>query len=181
MTKRKHKSSPPSSPRVKRCELDHGTIEADGVTDLEAVFQGKKDTALYEQASATVDSLSETYMSALSMRSATRALAGKFADAHRDAELIITIAPSSAKGYLCKGKIYAMEGRQAAAIRVFEKGLNKAAAIDPHYGAIKRALRAARIQNSRRVDFISMLPEEILPRIWSGLYCLHYYVDISKR
>lgn len=125
MTKRKHKSSPPSSPRVKRCELDHGTIEADGVTDLEAVFQGKKDTALYEQASATVDSLSETYMSALSMRSATRALAGKFADAHRDAELIITIAPSSAKGYLCKGKIYAMEGDRLRLLGCLKKDSTK--------------------------------------------------------
>lgn len=182
MSKRKQESAPPLAPPPKRHEVDQGTIHFfDAVPDLEAIFEGKNDAALYEEASVAVETLLEAFVPALCVRSATRALAGKFADAQRDAELVILIAPSSAKGYLCKGKIYALEGRQAAAIRVFEKGLNKAASTDPDYDALKRALRAARMQSKKRVDFISMLPEEILTRIWSDLSGPEEYVYISKR
>lgn len=105
----------------------------------------------------------------LGIRSTTWALAGKFGDAHQEAELMVKTAPFVALGYLCKGQIYALEGRQAAAIRVFEEGIINAFATDPDSEALKQAIIAARIQNAKCVDFVTQLPPKILPRV---LNCL---------
>lgn len=165
MTKRKQKLSPQSSLRAKRRPLYDGTIHGDvPLSSLEAAFQ-ENDAVAVDQSSATIGSSCAEFVSDLSLRCASLARAGKFTEAHRDAELMAVIAPSLAQSYLCKGNVYAMEGRQAAAVRVYEKGLMTTAETDPHYTALKRAMQSAKTSNAKRVDFISMLPKEIVAHI----------------
>lgn len=169
--RKQQSSSPPSSPRVKRREIQNdATFESClRLPNLEDAFEGKMES-LPDEVLTAIGDVALKHSLLLGLRCASLARRGKFADAHRDAELMVSIAPCLAQSYLCKGNVYAMEARYAAAIRVYEKGLIKCARTDAYYEALKRAMRAARIQNDKRVDFIAKLPKEILPRILGEIF-----------
>lgn len=170
---------------MKRREIEIQKDPATVLPSLEEAFEKKDEPVVsLDELSTAVSDQSLKYVSTLGIRSATLARAGKFAAAHRDADLMTTIAPSLAQSYLCKGNIYAMEGRQAAAIRVYEKGLIKAAAdTDPYYATLKRAMQTAKTRHSTRVDFIGTLPEEILPKIFSDMFIgdILNFIQVSKK
>ena len=82
--------------------------------------------------------------------------------------------PGSALGYLCTGDIYCQQGRYATAISIFDQGLKQVPESDPYYQHIQQHRMTAVENNTKRVDFISRLPFDIvitniLPRMESIL------------
>ncbi|CDH54819.1 predicted protein [Lichtheimia corymbifera JMRC:FSU:9682] len=93
-----------------------------------------------------------------------------------DAAAIVAILPGSGLGYLCTGDMHCQQGRYAAAISIYDQGLEAVSISDPYYHQLVQRRMAAETNNSKRVDFISCLPLDIvitniIPRALSEFYC----------
>lgn len=70
--------------------------------------------------------------------------------------------PCSALGYLRAAEVYSAQGRQRCAVDICNKGLRMADTKDTHYAALQQAKEHAMHHSSKRVDFISQLPVDIV-------------------
>lgn len=129
-----------------------------------------------------------TLLTVLNVRARSLAQCGRFEQAMQDANFMMEQAPTLAVGYLCGGWIYAMQGRQQAAIEIYTLGLDK---IQPEtdeesYAQLQQGKMTAELQQSKRIDFIAKLPFDILPNVVSRFFYNHmpgehvYYLDISR-
>ncbi|CDS09582.1 hypothetical protein LRAMOSA10942 [Lichtheimia ramosa] len=77
--------------------------------------------------------------------------------------------PSSAIGYLHKGRAYSERGYQRMAINMYDEGLSVTASSDPLYRQLQQAKKDAEERDNTRIDFISRLPMDtmtwIAPRL----------------
>ena len=74
-----------------------------------------------------------------------------------NAEEIITYAPEWSIGYLRLGNLLHMQGKQSAAISLYEKALMKISGGDPGYQQLIQDKRNAEEKSKRYVDMISTL------------------------
>lgn len=113
-------------------------------------------------------------VSLLKTRSKALALVASFDAALRDAAVIQSLNTLSAIGYQCAGDVYLQQGRQLAAINEFTKGLANMAVPDSQ---LEKSIHVAKEHLSKKMDHISLLPEEvvvtnIIPRLM-GHQTLH--------
>lgn len=113
---------------------------------------------------------SKTFVQLLHDRATAFASCAQFDLAQRDATAMRVIDPSSPLGYLCGGFICGIQGRQRAAVDMYDKGLRSVPWDDPGYILLEKARHEAKRLDSKRIDFISQLPmdvvtKNIVPRI----------------
>ncbi|KAJ8651658.1 hypothetical protein O0I10_012775 [Lichtheimia ornata] len=105
----------------------------------------------------------------LDTRAKALATCGNFEAALKDATRIRQLVPSSAAGYLCAGHVYSLQGRQEAAIDIYDEGLAAVPSSDPSHQRLVEARSMAQQRDSTRIDFINKLPLDItmniVPRI----------------
>ena len=99
-------------------------------------------------------------------RATASAACAKFEMALCDAAEMRNIMPSSPMGYLCRGDIYRLQGRQQAAISAYNKGLALSSTWSHDHGRIEELLQCnkedAKHQWRKRIDFITQLPLDIV-------------------
>lgn len=104
----------------------------------------------------------EPIWSALNRRSMALSKCANFDAALYDANAMQQLLPSSALGYLRAAEVYSAQGRQRCAVDICNKGLRMAETKDTHYAALQQAKEDAMHHGSKRVDFISQLPADIV-------------------
>ncbi|CDH54748.1 predicted protein [Lichtheimia corymbifera JMRC:FSU:9682] len=107
----------------------------------------------------------------LDNRARALATSGNFEAALKDVARIRQLAPSSAVGYLCAGHVYSLQGRQKAAIDIYDQGLVAVSSSDPSHQQLVKARSMAQERDNTRIDFINKFPLDIItnvaPRILS--------------
>ncbi|KAJ8657962.1 hypothetical protein O0I10_006233 [Lichtheimia ornata] len=101
-------------------------------------------------------------LSALDRRGIGLTKCANFDAALRDAKLMQQLSPSSALGYIREADIYSEQGKQRQVIDICNKGLSMADTMDEHYDELKQAKMDAEQHQSKRIDFISQLPNDIV-------------------
>ena len=120
-------------------------------------------SAHHQQGDKVIDQLTCQLMEKLNERAATLTREAQFDLALQDAALMTRIVPSSSVGYLRAGNIYQQQGRQRAAVMVYEQGLDKVSPSQSGYAQLNRyRSHALEVEDSKRIDFISRLPMEIV-------------------
>lgn len=92
----------------------------------------------------------------------------------QDAAIMREMAPRSCLGYLRACNVYSSQGRQWAVIDMCNQGLAAVAHDDPGYHQLQAIMDDAKEITSRRVDFLSKLPLDIVacnltPRIMDSI------------
>ncbi|KAI9250430.1 hypothetical protein BDA99DRAFT_575361 [Phascolomyces articulosus] len=151
------------------------------------------------------------FISVLDARAHAFGIEGHFSKAIRDAEEMIRYAPTQAIGYLRLGQLLSIQGKQSAAIKIYEKSLamvEKQDGDDPAYVELIQRKKRAMEKSEQRLDFITMLPLEIVdaifedfsepamfrcmavstrwreillncPKAWAKVYHNHFYYESS--
>ncbi|CDH54732.1 predicted protein [Lichtheimia corymbifera JMRC:FSU:9682] len=123
----------------------------------------------------------------LDNRARALATSGNFEAALRDVAMIRQLAPFSAVGYLCEGHVYMLQGRQKAAIDIYDQGLVAVPSSDPSHQQLVEARSMAQERDGIRIDFIKEFPidiiENIAPRVLSQEMIapseIREYLDVS--
>ncbi|KAI9259683.1 hypothetical protein BDA99DRAFT_605991 [Phascolomyces articulosus] len=105
----------------------------------------------------------------LDQRAYALGMKGQFARAVQDANTIIKQASNEALGYLRLGGLYEAQGKQLMAIHTYDNGLGYVTPDTIEYAQILDAKKRAIGQHSTRVDFIKMLPAELIYLIFQLL------------
>ena len=103
-------------------------------------------------------SLFERRAHALSMKS-------KFRAAAQDAPTLVEYAPTLPQGYLCLGKLLSMQGKQIAASKVYQEGLENVPMEDPAYEQLLETKKTADKKNNHHFDLVNALPLEVMDEI----------------
>lgn len=93
----------------------------------------------------------------LAERAKLLANGAQFDYALHDAGTIRALAPTSSVGYLLAGDIHQMQGRQRAAVSMYEDGLANVSENEDGYTDLSKRRTDALHADSKRVDFISQL------------------------
>ncbi|CDH54802.1 predicted protein [Lichtheimia corymbifera JMRC:FSU:9682] len=136
--------------------------------------QHGNDGSLIAAATESLQQAAHQFVKVLNDRAQLLANSAQFDTALRDAAAIIAISPGSGPGYLCMGDVYCQKGRYAAAISIYDQGLEEVPELDPYYQQLLQQRIAAETNNDKRIDFICRLPLDvvvtnIIPR--AGLNC----------
>ncbi|KAI9246690.1 hypothetical protein BDA99DRAFT_592290 [Phascolomyces articulosus] len=105
----------------------------------------------------------------LDLRAHAFGMEGHFSEAVNDAEEMIRYAPTQAIGYLRLGQLFSMQEKQSAAIQIYEKSLAKVEKLDDDdssYAELIQKKKKAIEKSELRLDFITMLPLEIVNTIF---------------
>ncbi|CDS06475.1 hypothetical protein LRAMOSA09003 [Lichtheimia ramosa] len=128
----------------------------------------------------------QQFVKVLNERAKLLANSAQFEAAIRDAAAIRTMLPESGLGYLCTGDVCCQQGHYAAAIAIFDQGLEAVHESDPYYQQLEQHRLAAFAYNNKRVDFITKLPFDIvvtyivprmIPVFFSNSSCELLYVS----
>lgn len=146
---------------------------------------GKKRIA---EATESLQQAMHQFVELLNDRARLFADSAQFDSALQDAATIRTLLPGSALGYLCTGYVHCQQGCYAAAVAMYDQGLEAVPESDAYYKHLQQHRLTAIANNSKRVDFISRLPLDIvvtniLPRVKPKCYsessspCEHLFVS----
>ncbi|KAJ8652704.1 hypothetical protein O0I10_011649 [Lichtheimia ornata] len=113
-------------------------------------------------ATKTLQQAAHEFVKVLNERATLLANSAQFDTALRDAAAIRAILPGSGIGYLCMGDVHCQQGHHAAAIAIYDKGLQAVPESDLYYQQLQQHRVTAIANNSKRVDFISRLPLDIV-------------------
>ncbi|KAJ8652590.1 hypothetical protein O0I10_011736 [Lichtheimia ornata] len=111
------------------------------------------------------ESLKQTahqFTQVLNERAILFANSAQFGAALHDAAAIRALLPGSGLGYLCTGDVHCQQGRYAAAISIYDQGLETVPDTDAYYQQLQQHRLAAIANNNKRVDFINELPLDIV-------------------
>ncbi|CDH54806.1 predicted protein [Lichtheimia corymbifera JMRC:FSU:9682] len=114
---------------------------------------------------AATDTLQQTaqqLVEVLNERARLLATSALFETVLRDAAAIRAIIPGAGIGYLCTGYVYCQQGHYAAAISIYDQGLQAVLESDVYYQQLQHHRTTAIDSNDKRVDFISQLPWDIV-------------------
>ncbi|KAI8147386.1 hypothetical protein BJV82DRAFT_664625 [Fennellomyces sp. T-0311] len=111
----------------------------------------------------SLDELVNKQVALLYLRARTHGKLGQYDDGLLDTQRIEEIAPHQALGYLAAGELYSMQGYQARAIHMYDKGL--AAVTDGHREILERRREQAIALREKGVDIMGRIPYEILSKI----------------
>lgn len=127
-----------------------------------SAHHGQGDT-IVSAATHDIGQLLSRLMEKLDERATTLACGAQFDLALRDAAMMRTLAPGSSLGYLRAGSIYQEQGRQRAAVMMYDQGLDRVPSCDPCYTQLGQCRsHALKEEDTKRVDFISRLPMDII-------------------
>lgn len=114
---------------------------------------------------AATDIIQQTMLQlyhALHDRAKLLANSAQFDAALRDASAMIHMQPTVGLGYLCQGDVYCLQGRYAAALPVYDNGLQAVSSSDPYYKDLLQQRMSAMRINNKRIDFVGQLPVDII-------------------
>ncbi|KAI7873795.1 hypothetical protein K492DRAFT_200446 [Lichtheimia hyalospora FSU 10163] len=97
-------------------------------------------------------------------------LDGNLEWALNDYAAIRTLDPTSSKGYLYAAMIYNQQGHQQTGIDICHEGLRIVPSSDPAYAILQLLVANSEAPNRKRVDFITLLPMDIVSRIASKIF-----------
>lgn len=124
----------------------------------------------------------------LNQRAAAYAHKAMFKQALDDCNFMMDMAPTNPVGFLRTGAIYAMQGRYAAAVQVYEQGMTSISPDSPSYAQLEsEKSKAQAILDTTRVDFIATLPLDVMqvlvPLFYTGRIPgdQHDCLDVSKK
>ncbi|KAI8143357.1 hypothetical protein BJV82DRAFT_713554 [Fennellomyces sp. T-0311] len=106
-------------------------------------------------------------LTVLDHRAHALGMQGQFEQAVKDARFVIACNPTLAAGYLRLGEIYQMQGKQMSAMDAYNRGLKHVSKDDPAYAQLLDGKESATKQSETRVDFVDMLPIEVVDNIIS--------------
>ncbi|KAJ8652706.1 hypothetical protein O0I10_011651 [Lichtheimia ornata] len=127
-----------------------------------ATAQHGNDSNRIATATETLQQTAHQFVKVLNERARLLANSAQFDTALRDATAIRAILPGSGLGYLATGDVYCQQGRYAAAISIYDQGLQAVPESDACYHQLQQQRLAAIANNNKRVDFISRLPLDIV-------------------
>ncbi|KAJ8652695.1 hypothetical protein O0I10_011640 [Lichtheimia ornata] len=148
--------------------------------------QHGNDDSRIATATETLRQAAYQFANVLNERAKLLANSAQFDTALRDAAAIRALLPGSGLGYLCMGDVHCQQGRYAAAISIYDQGLEAVPESDQYYQQLQQHRMTAIANNDKRVDFISRLPLDIvitniIPRLerrcYSDLPPEHLYVS----
>ncbi|KAJ8652591.1 hypothetical protein O0I10_011737 [Lichtheimia ornata] len=113
-------------------------------------------------ATQALQQTAQQFVQVLNERARLFANSAQFDKALHDAAVIRAMLPGSGRGYLCMGDVYCQQGHHAAAISIYEQGLEAIPESDAYYQQLQQHRMTAIANNSKRVDFISQLPLDIV-------------------
>ncbi|KAJ8652893.1 hypothetical protein O0I10_011493 [Lichtheimia ornata] len=113
-------------------------------------------------ATESLQQIAHQFAEELNERAKLLANSAQFDRALHDAAAIRAMLPGSGLGYLCTGDVYCQQGRHAAAISIYDQGLEAVSASDPYYHHLQQHRMQVAPNNNKRVDFISRLPLDIV-------------------
>ncbi|KAI7878396.1 hypothetical protein K492DRAFT_209002 [Lichtheimia hyalospora FSU 10163] len=105
----------------------------------------------------------------LDNRARALATCAHFEAALKDATTMQQLDPSSAAGYLCAGHVYSLQGREKAAIEIYDQGLAAVPSSDPSYQPLVDARSIAQEKDRKVIDFIKEFPVDIIEHIASKI------------
>ena len=104
-------------------------------------------------------------LSLLEHRTHAFSMKGNFDASAQNAQTMVKYAPTLPQGYLCLGKLLSMQGKQKAALKVYQEGLENVSTEDPAYGQLLQAKKTADEKNNQHFDLVSALPLEVKDEI----------------
>ncbi|KAJ8652397.1 hypothetical protein O0I10_011977 [Lichtheimia ornata] len=138
-------------------------------------------------ATETLQQAVHHFAKVLNDRAKLLANSAQFDAALRDAAAIRALLPRSGIGYLTTGDVYCQQGHHAAAITIYDQGLEAVPESDPCHQQLQQQRMTAIANNNKRIDFISRLPLDIvvtniIPRVQCQVYCdiLSEYLYVSR-
>ncbi|KAI9264963.1 hypothetical protein BDA99DRAFT_507340 [Phascolomyces articulosus] len=137
-------------------------------------YSHPKDSSDYEKiisdASNAINRMFETeYIDLLDRRAKAKAMTSRFASAIEDAKEMIKYLPQSSRGYIRAGESYSMQGREADAAVIYEKGQTMVDKKDPNYNMLVQGGKTARSRTEQRIDMIARMPLETTFHIFEQL------------
>ena len=105
----------------------------------------------------------------LNLRAQAFGMRGNFEEAVKDAKEIIKYAPERSIGYLRLGNLLHMQGKQSAAITLYDEALAKISNQDEGYQQLIQDKKKAEEKHKQHVDMITMLPSELVDAIFEYL------------
>ncbi|KAJ8652712.1 hypothetical protein O0I10_011657 [Lichtheimia ornata] len=138
---------------IRWCELLEDTI---------VTAQHGNDGNRIATATETLQQLTRQFVKVLNERAMLLANSAQFDTALRDAAAIVALLPGSALGYLCMGVVYCQQGHHAAAISIYDQGLEAVPESDAYYQQLHQHRLTAVANSNKRVDFISRLPFDVV-------------------
>ncbi|KAI9492656.1 hypothetical protein BDB00DRAFT_788643 [Zychaea mexicana] len=134
-----------------------------------AFSQGDYSNTVHNASLATDELFKTVHTQVLALRAASYGMVGKFDLALQDALKIIDYAPTLSKGYLCAGELYRMQGKPLRAVEIYNKCLDIVGKQDKGYRELLQHREMAKEQHNRRIDFVSLLPLEIISDVITRL------------
>ncbi|CDH57632.1 predicted protein [Lichtheimia corymbifera JMRC:FSU:9682] len=122
---------------------------------------GKYAQLVYDSTIQFHESL-EPVLSALHRRSIGLTKCANYDAALHDANLMQQLSPYSVLGYLCEATIYSEQGKQLDVIDICDQGLSMIDTMDTHYDTLQQLKTDAEQHLSKKIDFVSQLPIEIV-------------------
>lgn len=113
--------------------------------------------------SALREQLGTSLIRLLQIRVEKLIAAGRIFEALEETSIMRQLRPSSPLGYLFEGDILSnMQGKQAAAMSMINRGIHTASKIDPSYPKLLDSKNRIREKQQLRIDFIKKLPVDIV-------------------
>ncbi|CDS06918.1 hypothetical protein LRAMOSA09441 [Lichtheimia ramosa] len=153
-------------------------------TTVSAVYGNASDRIV--AATEILQQTARQFAKVLNERASLLANSAQLEAALHDAAAIRTMLPGSGLGYLCTGDIYCQQGRYAAAIAIFDQGLEAVPESDPYHQHLQQHRMAAITNNNKCIDFISQLPLDIvitnilpraLPKVFTESSCALLHIS----
>ena len=149
-------STPPSQPSLHDSVWNHACQQPTLTTSYQHYAK------LVSDSTTQLKQCIQDMFNTLNNRAIGLTLCANFDAALRDASAMQQLSPSSALGYLREANIYSEQGKQRAVIDICNKGLKVVDKHDPDYAKLQEAKVNAEQRVTKRIDFISQLPLEIL-------------------
>ncbi|KAI7873796.1 hypothetical protein K492DRAFT_223205 [Lichtheimia hyalospora FSU 10163] len=130
-----------------------------------AIYQSNDSFDTIAETTCELDRLAPRMLELLDQRSLAFARTAHYERALQDATALKVLSPLSALGYIRTGEIYASQGRQLAAIAVYDEGLKNVPRSNSQYALIEQGKANAERRNNQRIDLIAKLPMDIIMNI----------------
>ncbi|KAI8137007.1 hypothetical protein BJV82DRAFT_702408 [Fennellomyces sp. T-0311] len=122
-----------------------------------------------EFATSAFHQFQQLTVTTLDHRAYALGMQANFDEAIEEERMIVTLAPNVSTGYLRLGQLYQLQGKPRLAIDAYRSGMLKVPRSDKEYRELYRLKTQATTQASKKVDFISRLPTELVYSILGKL------------
>ncbi|KAI8150000.1 hypothetical protein BJV82DRAFT_6468 [Fennellomyces sp. T-0311] len=135
------------------------------VNPMECAFTHGDKTIDKHNLPVTSMDMTQQLVALLDNRAHALGVQGKFEAAVKVAQQIIVHMPTLSTGYIRIANLYRMQGMQRHAIDAYAAGLHSVSPDDPRYLHLGDGMAGAKQQAEKRIDFVGLLPVEIVEDI----------------